>query len=189
MMINNNQTGIHFGAMKICSATILNKRNNKPFDTNIVKLDCNDLNDIQLLKQIAQTWEKNYYIQRILEIAELKAKKDAYYTIYDIYAMTKQEDKFEKLNSKDILGVMDIEATPYENVIFLDHIETNPQYALTQKDRDLCKVGRILLDFLKERFRKIELIARNSIYVEEFYKSCGFIEESNWKGFFYWEKK
>ena len=138
-----------------------------PSEASFVKLDLRSTEDIKTLKKLRKLWSKSF-LSQIYHDATMHPNK------FNIYALTTQMDKFEKLNPKNILGLA--EATEDYNSATIEYLQTHPKYAYEESNtnRAFVGIGTSLLNTLKgiERFKDIKLISIFSAI--DFYAKNGF---------------
>lgn len=154
---------------------------------SFIKINCNSKLDVDVLGYISRYWQGSLYTDNIYNKALSKLKKYESLRLSDIYALTLQKDKFEKLDPEKILGVTDICENVYDKGIFIEHLQANPEY-IYDKNREYKDIGSSILTSLKILYESIELVARKSMSVTNFYKKNGFKEENKTIGFFTWTK-
>ena len=185
---------INFTANYITTTKIIKNENGKQNKTDvaIVELDKNDKNDIKSLHRVASKWEEDKAYSYAYHIYHDATKgyeyKDTICEHY--YALTRQEENFEKLNERDILGLMLFTETTndYNQINWLQTEPLSNHYVRTNKAYK--GIGQAMVDFVKETFfdKKITLSADKSAL--EFYKKQGFEHDENeHECFLYWELK
>ncbi len=163
------------------------KKYGKIIDASFVKIDCANKSDIKALKKVSMSWTDAYYAKDIYDVARQKFKSDKLQDYTNFYALTLQKNSFEKLNPDDILGITEVANKKQSGAIHLVHIEAKPKLIEAQ-NRIYNKIGTAMIKSLQEMYTKIELIARKSDLVSNFYKKNGFWELPEFDGFFFWMK-
>lgn len=155
----------------------------KPYEASLVELT---KEDIPSLKQVSRNWKSI-----IITLIECDSSIYLGNKNYHFYALTKQKENFAKLNTNDMLGVMEVETRKDLNKII--GLQTNPEYISYKygsfKDRvktfvkklkefkpfrEYKHIGKELLNSVKEQSpnTEIELQARKQAI--NFYKKQGF---------------
>lgn len=176
-------TAINFTANLIDRPTIKQRKYGflwKPIDVSIVELDSTKLSDVNALGKTSKNWDKKgaIYVKHILFniIPYLKAGiadiKDHY------YALTTQQDNFEKLEPENILGLMLFrEKNDCKNEIC--YLEVNPS---TTKNKNIFRkykdVGKTLVEFVKSQFSQKKIEVWSDLDAIDFYKKRGFRRRS-----------
>lgn len=97
------------------------------------------------------------------------------------FALTRQEDSFEKLKPSEILGIAKTTQEDRNNV-FIDMIQVNPWYAFTSpKDAfyhpskpQYRHCGTAIIDSLKEIFKNKDLWLHSPVDLIDYFKTHGF---------------
>lgn len=92
---------------------------------------------------------------------------------HKFFAITSQEDHFEKLNARKILGVTQTK-NKKKNIIEIEFLQTNPNTKFKSPDRKFRQVGERILDVLKLIYPKKDLILEADDIAIPFYKKNGF---------------
>ena len=172
MKVGFNGYSIKFGATYITDSNVQKLDSNKKYKSepvNFVEIDSKNYSDVQALGKISKYWPNSFYSSAFYDTALQKYKGNNYFNIYKLYALTSQQDHFEKLDDERILGLVEV-VQPSKNTpkIFVSHIETNPQY-LYSKDSEYTGIGSAMLESLQKLYYRIDLIARKSKTVSNFY--------------------
>lgn len=155
-------------------------------NASFVQIDCDNKWDIKALENIGTYWENSLYGNKYYNTAMLKFKKEKYHKIYDVYALTLQQENFEKLNPDEIMGVVEVMHIG-DKKINIEHIEGKPEY-VNEINRRYNEIGTSMLKSLKKFYNVITLTARKSKAVSNFYIKNEFVETSENSGFFVWIK-
>lgn len=140
---------------------------------NFVLLE-NNKNDNKLLKTLQQQWNGVYFIKCINTDAAWRDINR--FKNIKIYALTDQNNNFDKLKAKSILGIAEIREKKENKKGILwylqvkpDSINVSPDFAPKNKG---C--GSAMLKSLKQLYDSIELSSTDSESVRKFYKDNGF---------------
>ncbi len=171
------------------------------FQASFVELNPKDASDLDMLNKIRTTWNGNfndiiYNSAFCSSFCEDKNKK--------FYALTSQQDSFDKLDYKKVLGV--VEMNKCEKTNRIEFLQVNPDYISGKPKSWLSKlfsnksdsnkklpffkrVGAAILDSLKKHTDKsLDLVSVDS--ATGFYKKNGFSRKSIfYPAYFIWRKK
>ena len=169
---------VTFGATHIKPTNILKKNGDKyvSHKVSVVELNRNDKNDLITLGTLESDWGCDSLVNFILAVVENNSRNH-------IYALTSQEDSFENLDDKKVLGVMLFEEQEAENE--LKAIQTHPRYKTKKCHRPNYKnIGTAMIDFLKEKYSDKPLVLYSDSSALGFYEKLGFKDDiagTNWK--------
>ena len=176
---------ISFQARYITSGFVKdNEHNNKC--VSFVELETNSTNDKRALKKANRNWLKEY--RKLWKGQNPKEIVDAYLgdniygnfkremktpTSKSFYAITTQNDNFEKLNSEEILGLTEI-TTHYVGKYEIEHLQTKPNCTAFTPNKPYHKIGTGIIDCLKKSLPYKEIQVSPIFDVAEFYEKNGF---------------
>lgn len=184
-----NSTSPNFSA-KFINKTAIGKKDFYPNyfseQVSFVRIEPQNSSDIKALEQVSKFWIYGGFAKNVYYMACAIRNKSKYYKNHEVYALTSQNDNFEKLDSRKILGVA---GTCPENKdkLFIEYIQANPQeiYAIEPEYRG---IGSAILDSLKNLFSKIYCYPSNTDSVINFYTKNGFQKKQNALNHYFWEK-
>lgn len=190
MNIVNNNTQINFRAKFKNPVQILKKDisgHYVPHNAAFVELEPDNANDIKALANINRYWaERDQYACNIYTTAlELRRNKDL--NIFTrIFAVTEQNDNFEKLNDEKILGLAEV-STRKPKEYYISYIQVDPKnvYSITPEFK---RVGTRILDSIKSMADRI-VLSPNSRNTAKFYEGNGFKPCQDRNGFWEWIRK
>ncbi len=162
---------ITFQANYLNSATIQRINNYKPCSKKIafIELNPNSVSDVLALHKTAIKWDKNggegfaYDICRAIN----KGIKDRF------FALTTQQDNFDRLNSNQILAEAQVK-TENEGEEFIEYLQVDPDNTNLAAEPQFSHIGSTMLHCLKTLFngKKIGLDSVKSAIL--FYLKNGF---------------
>lgn len=176
MMIQNNYTNLNFKAKFIQKTSVLkrdqNNKNYNPTLVSFVEYNPNSRQDLEAMYEAVKGWAGKHFAGEIilnacsLMLEELSRKNN------HVYIITSQEDNFDKLNKKQILGLAQVENLE-GNCDELKYIEVNPEVKRSNDGRIYKHVGMGMINALKNISQgQIKLIS--SYFAANFYESQGF---------------
>lgn len=190
MNIVNNNTQINFRAKFKNPVQILTKDalgSYKPKVASFVEIENTNKNDIKALKNVCHYWgENDQYACNIYTTALERYYNPDWYDSFKIFAITKQKDKFEKLNDEHILGLAEVtEKKPRD--FYISYIQVDPRnvYSITPEFK---RVGTRILDSIKSMADRI-VLSPNSRNTAKFYEENGFKPCQDTNGFWEWIRK
>ena len=169
---------ISFKASYIKPITITNK-SQRDFpvkeEVALVKLDSSSLADLEAVDSTSSHW--GYYETYAHDIKSTMSKE--YYlpgvrknSQKEFFAATLQKENFQNLDSKKIIGLMQIDQTN-PSACKLDFIQVSPELMNNSKISNFKNIGKAMIEGLKRLTQKnIELNSIGS--AGEFYKKLGF---------------
>lgn len=167
---------INFKANYIHSTNILKKDKVQgfiPHQVAFVEIDPKNYEDVVAINNANTNWDNGetlstYITHNINKIY----KRDSQLKEKRFFALTLQEDKFEKLEEKSILGLTEISKLD-ENTQEIDYIQLNPKYL--GKIREYIKMGNAILKSIKALYpNKILELSSNGSAIN-FYRRNGFL--------------
>jgi hypothetical protein len=170
---------VNFRANFINTASIVKYgHDNKPQvgNASFVELNPLDKNDYLTLNKVNLNWENcNTYANDITE----KFNK-AYIAGDDrskrkFYALTSQEDKFERLREDDVLGLALVEAYMGGISFFVDYLQVSPNHKHTVGGKHIKHIGTAILNSLKE------IVPKKNIFLDAVNSEVGFYERNGFK--------
>lgn len=182
------ETQISFGANFLRKMPVkvysYNQKAYKPAEASLVELNPLDINDVNALEDTArnfggETLANNVYIHANSAFQRGKAGN------MRLFALTKQGNDFQKLNTADILGVAEISLSKTEQSgIELKNLQVRPQYAHASRRRYIKNIGASIVNYLKETYKKIELNSTSSSI--RLYEKLGFKRQNSIRNIFIW---
>ncbi len=177
---------INFKANLITKPTIIKKgrlcQKYKPIEVSFVRLDTQSIRDINLLKKLKKMWPLTF-------VSNICKDVSLYSNLFTVYALTTQQDNFEKLSPNKILGLAEI--TNEQNEISLEYLQTHPKYEYDEnvKERKFKKIGNTMLDCIKN-LEHVKKIYTNSLFsIIPFYEKNGFKPDTKNEARLCWEKE
>lgn len=171
---------INFTGQHISTTTILkyNGSNYCRFKANIVELSPYSEDDLQTLKNTSYYWQdnnaKDSLIKKMYRTALIFNNKEYLEECCPkFYAITTQQDRFEKLNPEDILSVSQISEIS-KDLVEIDFFQVAPECEYGTFERKYKKTGSEMLNFIKKRYKDSILILSAIISAIPFYKKMGF---------------
>lgn len=175
---------ISFQAKYMTTTTIKDRMNND-VQANFVELDPNSKDDQNALKKINKTWRKEH--QALLKNKEIICGEayvaNSLYSDFKtankapetktFYALTTQNDCFEKLNPQEVVGLTEVERK-FVGEYEINYLQTRPNCTRLISDKPYSKVGKNLLKCIEEvlPFRMIEVAP--ILEISEFYENNGY---------------
>lgn len=162
---------ISFGARYITGGSIQQRdiltRVYSPRKVSIVQIDGVNEADVKAVSNAVKKWKNAVYAPAIRSMLDCIFAGFVSQKEQSVLAITTQKKNFNKLNSKKIIALAEIDKRNNDEV-HLDYLEVNPKYAYPEKSRKYKGIGSCMLDFLKNFYKKT--ITLNSDFkVTEFY--------------------
>lgn len=175
--INNVNIGkLQQGAKKYCN-----------FYASFVEIEAMNPDDIVALENTSKYWSYAKFADNIYRAACAVRNDSKFYKNNRIFALTSQEDNFEKLDSDKILGLVHVSPLEQES-IFVEHLQVKPD--IIYVNNPVFKgVGTGILNSLKLITRKISLFPSSEKSVRDFYEKNGFFEYPAKTNLFTWIKE
>ena len=178
-ILNMNIDSVNFGAKPINSIKIKKYDKNKgdfvDIPAKFVRLDADNRSDIKVLDKIAKNWKNADYIKKIATASHWMKTLPI-----NIYALTTQQDGFDKLKSSRILGFAEMRKDDnFPKYDWLYHLQVKPEAINTEigAKKGYQHIGKSIITSLKKIYHNISLFSADSPYLESFYKKNGFIED------------
>ncbi len=166
---------ISFKASYICDSQV--KRNNKPCSLSFVQIDTKNKSDIIALKELDSMWGKKTFFSEISDNASqdnlygLNSKYDQY------YALTAQTKDFDKLDSEQILGLVQVEPDLHCNEI--KYLQVLPTQNYSNPEREYKNLGSSIVNTIMKLFPEKKLMLYSSNSAINFYKKLGFTQDKS----------
>ena len=187
-----NIDSVSFGAIPINKVVIKkwNKSANKftDYSAYFVKIDAYNKSDLQAVYKTSQKWKTRKeakYIQQISTASQWMKGNPI-----DVYALTIQREKFDKLQADSILGLAEMRKDEAgQGIHLLNFLQVRPNAMnVNQKHKVNYKyIGSGILASLKKIYNKIYLFAENDKNIENFYKRNGFIDDYSGSRHYTWD--
>jgi len=142
---------------------------------SLVEIDMTNSSDVSAVDNLPALWGKKKIAKEVKKIYNYEESN----TPKHVYAVTLQSSNFDQLNSKKVLGIVQLD-TRADNINELDYLQVNPKCAKTyvagEDRRPYKNIGSSLLNSLKELYpkKRIHLCAIPSAV--EFYKNNDFVQ-------------
>lgn len=165
-VFKKNMNSISFKATYITNSTVRARNAKRKFTdmpVSVYKLNYRKESDYKTLIDVHEKWYKIYSESLTEEIywdyvKNYKKLDNASYQ-HEFYVLTKQNDKKQKLNTEDILGIIEYTHDKNKKYDYIDFLQVNPEYMRKKRGRDIKHIGSALLDFIKNKkgFKNIYL--------------------------------
>ena len=183
-----NISSVSFGAKPINDVVI--KKYNKStgvyedYPAKFVKIESGKKADIVAIDKAAKNWKGAFYIGKIATAAHWLDSLPI-----EIYALTTQQDKFNKLKSSKILGFAEMRKdSNFPDYDWLYYLQVKPKAINIsgQDNKTYQHTGTSMIKSLKKIYKNISLFSADSPYLEEYYKRNGFIEDLEYTRHYLW---
>lgn len=160
---------------------------------SFVKLNPHDINDIKTLESITKSWMYDTFSINIyndaLDVYNNKFKWKIFEETRNentFYAPTSQENNFEHLDYRKILGICSARELA-ERDSHLLNLQVKPDY-IYKMQSEYKGLGTAIITSLKNIYDKIELFSSKSKSVRDFYLKNGFVNIGDSLTKFLWKK-
>jgi len=187
MDIHNNFSPVFCAKFQnIVKISKLAEGSNKYADetASFVKIEPNNIDDINALKNIAKCWKDASFATNIYYAASAIRNDSKFYKNHMVFALTSQKSDFEKLDDDKILGIIHI-APLNKFWLFIEQLQANPKY-IYKKDSLYKGIGTGILNSVKGMCSKMSCFPAESESVKKFYAKNGFNEEDKLSNFYVW---
>ena len=182
---------VSFGAQPIAKTSI-KKLNNKTkqfenLPVYFVKLEAGNRFDMNAVNAAARKWKDAIYIKKIATAAQWIGVKDC--ADIEVYALTKQKDRFNRLTYRDLLGFAEMRTDyGFKGYNNLYRLQVNPEVININQPKQVKyqHAGSSMLKSLKKIYNKISLYSVDDPKIEQFYINHGFIRDYKHDGHFLW---
>ena len=175
-MIQNNISSINFGAKYLKTVDIkkLDKQTGQfyPTQASFVEYDPKNLHDLKTLVRTSHNWKKGLFVHVIAQKAGYLTQNLLPPQHNKIYILTSQNDNFNKIHAKYILGLADIEKLP-NGKDELEYFEVNPKHKHGSENREYKNIGEAMMNELKNLCKK-SISLYSSSEGTKFYEKEGF---------------
>ena len=152
---------------------INDKKNIVPYKAAIVELNPNDIKDSFSLNLVSYfSLKKKRFADSIFEdFLDTTDGKVNNRNWVKYIALTKEQDSYKYIKSRNILGLAEISSAPlFKDCIYLDYLQTVKKRFFNK----YCFVGRETLEFLKKMYPDMDIVLRSLTSAVKFYKNNGF---------------
>lgn len=178
---------VSFGASFVSNAIIKTRVNNSSNEyenktSAFVELNPQDINDINALNDVVCIFEQsrrkgnNYAdamrkdFNKVCVEPENKANKR-------FFALTNQQDTFEYLDGKKVLGT--VETSEKGNSATIKFLHVDPKINYFSNNRNTKGVGNAILDSLTNLFKNKDIYVLPDYKAVDFYSQYGFVPTQN----------
>uniref|UniRef100_UPI004027D2B5 hypothetical protein n=1 Tax=Candidatus Scatousia sp. TaxID=3085663 RepID=UPI004027D2B5 len=183
--MNNNIT---FGANFIQKIPIkkysYNTKTYNSLNANFIELKPSNAKDVNALGDIAFDFGGDSFANNIYVQAKINSKHPD--EKYRYFALTEQDNDFEKLNVNQILGVA-LTKKKLDGVTELENLQVHPKFVYSWGPPSIKRVGSAILDCLKEFNDKI--ILNSSPNATKFYEKNAFMRIDPKIRRYFWSKE
>ena len=168
---------ISFKANYICDSQV--KRNNKPCSLSFVQIDTKNMSDIIALKELDYMWGRKTYFSDISDNASLDNVYGLNSKFKQYYALTTQTKDFNKLDSEQILGLVQVEPDVHYNEI--NYLQVLPTQNYSNPEREYKNIGSSIIDTVTKIYPNKKLMLYSTDAALNFYKKIGFVQDESEK--------
>lgn len=163
---------ITFKAQHISSPTI--KRKNNPYKASFVQLNPLSYNDMVTINNTVLDWNSPYKIIDDIAVASnhIYLKNTESPNQY-FYALTTQDENFEKIKHGSILGIIKLSKNN-DTDIYIDSFEVAPKFSHDTKNSEFRGIGTAIINNVKNLFNKYEMFVKSEYSAIPFYEKNGF---------------
>ena len=155
-----------------------------PCTVTFVRLDASNKTDMEAIEKSAKTWKNSRYIQRIATAAHWMN-----IVPIEVYALTRQQKNFSKLNHNKILGFAEMRTDDndkrFKSLYYLQ-VREEARNINNPKNKTYKKVGSSILTSLKNIYKNISLFSDGGTALEQFYTKNNFIKDAACPKRFLW---
>lgn len=173
---------ISFKANKIFDTQIQQKNGKNKFaayNVSFVEINPTNKEDVSAIGEVAKDWHK------YCKIGEKTFAQDIYRDIlfdtfnnnsHKFYAVTNQINNFEKLNSENILGIVQLQ-NKNQYLHKIEFIQTAPCENYYNKQRNYKNIGAAMIRSIIKLFPQKDIILEPINEAMGFYKKLNFVQE------------
>ena len=175
---------VSFKANKLDSVNVMKRGvfsyKYSPQSVSLVEFNLRSVEDKKALKKLKKHWPLTF----MSDIYSHVRKK----SVGAVYAITKQNDNFEKIDHKQVLGVMEVTHLKPQNYA-IEYLQVHPDFMYSEgKSSRIKGIGHSLVDFLKTRETVSHIEANADFTALPFYEKEGFKCSSYDPGKVVWSK-
>lgn len=152
-----------------------------PERVSFVELDLASSNDLKILKKLKRSWALSFVSDIYKQVKSTQADS--------VYLLTTQSENFNKLKSKNILGIAETAKSDGDEVV-LEYLQTHPNYINDNSNPSpqYKGIGTALLSSIKGL--NLQAIRLNSVFsAMPFYEKNGFKPDLFLEGAMIWKKQ
>ncbi len=178
---------ISFKANYICSSQV--KKNDKPCSLSFVQIDTKNSSDMTALRELDYMWGRKTYFSDISDNANLDHLYGLNSKFKQYYALTTQTKDFNKLDSEQILGLVQVEPDVHYNEI--NYLQVLPTQNYSNPEREYKNVGSSIIDTITKIYPNKKIMLYSTDAALNFYKKIGFVQDESEKRYnkMYLDKK
>lgn len=168
---------VSFKANYICNSQV--SKNSKPCSLSFVQIDTKNTSDIIALKELGYMYGKNTYFSDIFDNANLDYLYGFNSKYKQYYALTTQTKDFNKLDSEQILGLVQVEPDEHYNEI--KYLQVLPTQNYSNPEREYKNIGSSIIDTVTKIYPNKKLMLYSTDAALNFYKKIGFVQDESEK--------
>ncbi|MBR1424281.1 hypothetical protein IJ579_01810 [bacterium] len=131
------------------------------YNAHFVELKPDILEDFEAINEIPKIWKDNHFADNIAVLAEAKRNKPQSYQDLRLFALTSQEDHFEKMDPESVLGIAQICEIGGSQKAQIEYIETKPSI-VNHESKEFKGIGHGMIKSIKQLYNRIVLIPENT---------------------------
>ena len=182
---------INFNAKFIKQTTITRNYAGKyeDFPVNFIEFNEKDPTDFKSLNDLKEDWEYYSYnfstfLNSIMNNIEYRLKNNK--KSEQIYAITTQNNNFDKINSKEVLGIVEFKNGKDYN--FIEYLQVDPKLLPRYNNkREFLGIGSAIIKNLQHLTDK-SIFVDSSKSARKFYEKNGFVSASPVENTYIWKK-
>lgn len=167
---------INFKANLLSTAKVkmyTNGHNCKDCNVSFVQLNTDSKSDFRTICEVDSCWENKSSlandIRNCFQDCVLKKETDKTY----FYALTKQRNNFENLDSDEILGLAQV-TEESSNEVVLDYLQSDPENNYFSYRPSYRKIGTAIMNCLEQLFSGRKMTLYPIEEAKSFYEKLGF---------------
>lgn len=157
-----------------------------PARASFLRLDPKNKNDFHTISEVTDGFGGDSFANNIYASAKIVRKNpDSDSGKCCFYALTKQNDRFERLNPDNVLGIA-MTSKISDNKVELEYLQVHPQYIYSFDPPYFKRIGSAILQGLKNLYSHI--LVKSAPSACSFYEFNDFHPVSGRNRVFEWEK-
>ena len=158
--------------------TLDQKKEPKTIEGAFVELSPYSENDLDTMCDLNEHWGflETYAFQIYDSMERINNKLLNYSENSKFYALTLQEDSFEKLDPKKILGITEV--VEHDDKITINFLQVDPENKRNAPLAKYLHIGSRVIDSIKNIYEKTVIDLKSTKSARKFYTAVGFVKKS-----------
>ncbi len=154
----------------------------------ILEIDTKNTKNFSALSEAVEHWgSRDIYGRNIIENVQKQRKNNKYQSHSKIYALTLQQNNFNKLESSKILRLGEV-IKRKKNEIEINFLQVKPESAGANANKEYYNIGRAIIKMLKRIPENRKIVVKADYRAANFYEKMKFVITNPSQLIYTWER-